>query len=209
MRSLFAALWQFEFALRLSRVVGTRIPRKTLHQAISRLPEVQMPGTDAARAFNLTLAQSLHASAILLEQDLGFSRANAVSAARRAFVDTGSWIGRAAVRLWLRVERDPYAGVAARGPAAVAKVLWGDGMTLEDRRTDGSVSLCVLNCPFHDYFWNASRTDLTPILCAWDTAWQEEVNGSNKPIRVDLSSTLSGGASICEFTFRKFTRMGS
>ncbi|MEM9581802.1 MAG: hypothetical protein AAGA08_01690 [Pseudomonadota bacterium] len=104
MRSLFAALWQFEFALRLSRVVGTRISRKTLRKAISRLPDGHMPGNDAARAFNQTLAQSLHASAILLEQDLGFSRARAVSAARRAFVGTGSWVGRATVRLWLRVE---------------------------------------------------------------------------------------------------------
>lgn len=206
MRPLFTALWQFEFALRLSRAADTRVSRKTLRQVISRLPDGQMPGTDAARAFNLTLAQSLHAAVILLEQEVGLARTDAVSAAHRAFVDTGSWMPRFAVRLWLRLESDPYAGVALRGPAAIAQALWGDGMVVEDRRTDNSISLCVLSCPFHDYFWNVGRTDLTPILCAWDTAWQQEVNAYDKPIRVDISSTLSGGASMCEFTFRKAAR---
>ncbi|MEL7343294.1 MAG: L-2-amino-thiazoline-4-carboxylic acid hydrolase [Pseudomonadota bacterium] len=203
MRSLFAALWQVEFALRLSRAASTRISRKTLRRAISRLPDGRMPGTDRARAFNLTLAQSLHAAVHLLERELGFSRAEAVSVARRAFVDTGSWMARAGVRLWLWAERDPFAGVKTRGAASFAQALWGDGMVVQDRHSDDAVSLCVLNCPFHDYFWNVSCTNLTPILCAWDTAWQTEVNASDKPIRVDISSTLSEGAAMCEFTFRK------
>lgn len=206
MRRLVSALWQFEFALRLSRAADTRVSRKTLRQVINRLPDGQMPGADAARAFNLTLAQSLHAAVILLEQEVGLARTDAVSAARQAFVDTGRWMARLAVRAWLHLEPDPYAGVEARGPAAFAQALWGDGMVVKDRRTDNSISLCVLSCPFHDYFWNVGRTDLTPILCAWDTAWQQEMNASDKPIRVDISSTLSGGASMCEFTFREAAR---
>lgn len=203
MRRLVSALWQLEFTLRLSRVADTRVSRKFLRQAIKGLPHGQMPGTDAARAFNLTLAQSLHAAAVILEQEGGLARTDAVSVAHRAFIDTGSWMARFAVRAWLRLEPDPYAGVESRGSAAFAQVLWGDGMIVEDRRTDSTTSLCVLSCPFQDYFWNVGRTDLTPILCAWDTVWQQEVNASDKPIRVHVSSTLSDGASMCEFEFRK------
>ena len=206
MRPLIAALWQLEFATRLSRETGTRVSRRALRLAINRLPDGQMPGTDKARVFNLTLAQSLHAAALILEHELGYTRANAIAKARSAFVDTGSWVARTGVRLWLNVERDPLSGVKTRGPATVAKALWGDGMAAEDRHTTDAVSLCVLSCPFQEYFWNVSRSDLTPILCAWDTAWQAEVNASNKSIRVDIASTLAGGGSMCEFSFRKGAR---
>lgn len=203
MRPFVSVLWQVEFTWRLSRSAGTPISPRTLRRAIMRLPDGRMPGTDRARAFNLMLAQSLHASVILLERERGLSRADARSVARRAFVNTGRWMARAAVRLWMRLERDPFAGVKARGPASVAKAIWGDGMAAEDQHTDEAVTLCVLNCPFHEYFWNVSRSDLTPILCAWDTARQQEVNTSGKPFRVDISNTHSGGAAICTFAYRK------
>ena len=203
MRSLIAALWQLEFTWRLSRKAGTRVSRGMLRRTIKRLPDGNMPGSDRAREFNLTLARSLHAAVIFLECDLGLAHEEAFLRARTAFIETGNWLARAGVRLWLRVERDPFAGVRARGPSAFAKAVWGNGIAVEDRHTQDTVSLCVLTCPFHEYFWNVGRTDLTPILCAWDTAWQAEVNRSGKPIRVDIPGTLATNGDQCEFTFRR------
>ncbi len=203
MRRLIAYLWQIEFAWRLSRHTGVRVTRRMLNAAPSRLPEGAMPGTDGARRFNLTLARSLHGAVTLLEREAGLPPQRASHAAEAAFVASGSWLARASIRLWLRLERDPFAGVQKRGPSLLAKAMWGDGMMVEDRRVPGAVSLCVLSCPLHDYFWNVGRSDLTPILCAWDTAWQAEVNASARPIRVDIRSTLAEGDAMCEFVFRK------
>ena len=203
MRSLIAGLWQFEFVSRLSDKADARITRKQVRIEALRLPDGQMPGTDKARLFNLTLAQSLHAAVILLEREFGHTKEQAIAIAHAAFVQTGSWLVRVGVRIWLCIEREPFAGVKARGLASFASTLWGDGMAVEDRQTQETISLCVLKCPFHEYFQNVQRTDLTPIVCAWDTAWQAEVNASTKPIRVDIPTTLAERGRMCEFTFRQ------
>jgi hypothetical protein len=162
-----------------------------------------MPGNDGAKQFNLTLARSLHAAVAWLEREKGLSSSEAVRIAGAAFGESGTWLARGAVRLWLRLERDPFVGVLKRGPSTVARAMWGAGMVVEDRRTRDGVSLCVLTCPFHEYFWNVGRSDLTPVLCAWDTAWQAEVNASTKPIRVELRETIARGGDVCEFSFRR------
>ncbi|MCG7625143.1 L-2-amino-thiazoline-4-carboxylic acid hydrolase [Epibacterium sp. Ofav1-8] len=200
---MMAAFWQIEFARNLSRQSGIRFTWRNLRGEIARLPRSTMPGTDGAHRFNLALAQSLHASVILLERDAAISPVEAVRIAGAAFGVSGTWLARSVIRTWLRLERDPFEGVVRRGPSMVAKALWGNGMAVEDRHGPDQVSLCVLACPFHEYFWNVGRSDLTPILCAWDTAWHAEVNVSDKPIRVDVRETIAGGGEICDFNFRK------
>lgn len=198
-----AYLWQLEFARNLTRQSDIQVTRRDLRIEVDRLPRGKMPGADAAMRFNLTLARSLHGAVNLLEREGGLTPAEAVRIADEAFNNSGTWLARGVIRLWLRLERDPFAGVKRRGPSRLAQAMWGAGMTVEDRHSCGAVSLCVLSCPFHAYFWNIGRSDLTPILCAWDTAWQTEVNNSPKPIRVDIRSTLARGGEMCEFTFRK------
>lgn len=164
-------MWQVEFAWQLSHHDNIRITRRALRAEIARLPPAVMPGTGAARLFNLVLAQSLQAAVGILE-------------------------------------RDPLRGVKSRGPSPRAHGIWGNGMVVEDKHLPDTISLCVLSCPFRDYFWNAGCPDLTPILCAWDTAWQAEVNASRKPIRVDNLGSLAGGSDRCEFAFRQMTGAG-
>lgn len=202
MRKLFASLWRREFLWRLSRHAGRRITVKDLAWVERTLPAAQMPGSDAARDFNYMLARSLHAAVVLLEQERGYSREDARMTARAAFLATGSWVSRWAIRLWLWLERDPFEGILKRGAAGAARSLWGNGMKVEDRRGTSEVSLCVTRCPFSEYFWNASRMDLAPILCAWDASWIDTVNASPAPIEVALKSTLVSGAESCKFAFR-------
>jgi hypothetical protein len=203
MRRAMAYFWQIEFARNLSRQAGSNMTVRALRIEVARLPDARMPGNDGAKQFNLTLARSLHAAVAWLEREKGLSSSEAVRIAGAAFGESGTWLARGAVRLWLRLERDPFVGVLKRGPSTVARAMWGAGMVVEDRRTRDGVSLCVLTCPFHEYFWNVGRSDLTPVLCAWDTAWQAEVNASTKPIRVELRETIARGGAFCEFSFRR------
>jgi hypothetical protein len=198
-----AYFWQLEFTRKLSRQAEVTVSLRALRREIAHLPHGNMPGEDGAKRFNLTLAQSLHAAVILLEREGGIAPHEAVRLASAAFGESGTWLARGAIRLWLKVERDPFAGVQKRGPSKFARRIWGQGMMVEDRHTPDTVSLCVLSCPFQDYFWNVGRSDLTPILCAWDRAWQDEVNASAKPIRVDIRNTIARGAEICEFVFQR------
>lgn len=202
MRKLIAFLWQREFLWRLSRQTGRRITVRDITWIEKTLPAAQMPGTDPARHFNLTLARSLHAAVVLLEDTHKLSRDDARATAKTAFLATGSWVSRWAVRLWLWLERDPFEDILKRGAAGAARDIWGDGMEVEDRRGSGEVSLCVTRCPFSEYFWNASRMDLAPILCAWDASWIDRVNASPAPIGVALKCTLVTGAESCQFVFR-------
>lgn len=202
MRKLFASLWRREFLWRLSLRTGRPITVKDLAWVERTLPAAQMPGSDGARAFNYTLARSLHAAVVLLERERKYSQDDARTTARAAFLATGTWVSRWAIRLWLWLERDPFENILFTGISKTARSLWGNGMEVEDRRGTSEVSLCVTRCPFSEYFWNASRMDLAPILCAWDASWIETVNASPAPIDVTLKSTLVSGAERCEFAFR-------
>ncbi len=203
MRRLMTHFWQREFARKLSRQAGVKVAVRDLRDEAENLPQGDMPGDDRAKLFNLALARSLQASVSLLERNHGIPSTHAVYIAGAAFGASGTWLARSVIRLWLRVESDPFGGVMKRGPSLVAKAMWGNGMVVEDRLTSDGVSLCVLACPFNDYFGSVGRSDLTPILCAWDTAWQDEVNASDRPIMVDIRSTIACGGKICEFSFRK------
>lgn len=202
MRRLLAHLWLFEFAIRLSRAFGRTVRVKDLVRTMRYLPKASMPGQGAAHRFNFTLARALHAAVVHLEQDRGMAPHAAVKTAREAFVPTGAWLGGLVVRLWLWLDRDPFAGIAARGPSQLAHRLWGDGMQMQDHYVSGEISLTITACPFRDYFWNAGRSDLAPILCAWDQTWIDVTNRSGRPLRVVLLGTLAKGDAACDFVFR-------
>ncbi len=183
MRKVFARIWQIEFCWRLRRVSGADISRQDLQRAIDRLPNVAMPGTDAAVYTNRILAQSLHAAAVLLE-DFGFGpdRTNAILT--EAFVDCGGWLARADMRMWMLIDKHPFLIVAAQGPAKLIHRCHGDGMRVSQECGTEAVTLLVEQCPFHEYFWNASRPELTQVMRAWDANWMQVINGSKRPIAV-------------------------
>lgn len=135
MKRAMAYLWQLEFARNLSRQAGSTMTVRALRIKAARRPNARMPGNDRAKQFNLTLARSLRAAVTWLERDLGLSSSEAVRIAGAAFCESGTWLARGAIRLWLRLERDPFAGVLKRGPSTVARAMWGTGMVVEDRRT--------------------------------------------------------------------------
>lgn len=166
---------------------------------MDRLPDVVMPGTDAAVYTNRMLAQSLHAAAVLLEDvGVGPDRSNAILT--EAFVDCGGWLARTDMRMWMLVDKHPFLIVAAQGPAKLIQRCHGDGMRVSQECDAEAVTLRVEQCPFHEYFWNASRPELTQVMRAWDANWMQVINASKRPIRVSSwQPSEAGGHYIIQF----------
>lgn len=200
--SIWIRLWQRAFVRQIRKQGGPAVTVCEVRRERARLPAYQMPGTDAAATRNRALAETLLAATLCLEQGHGLARPQAVAVAQGAFLATGTGFARWVMRVWLLVERDPMAGLRRRGLAGNAARLWGDGMRLSDHDSGDSFELHVSACPFAEYFWNAGRGDLTPVLCAWDGAWMDSVNRHRRAIKVDRPGTLAEGHARCAFRFR-------
>lgn len=191
MRKVFARIWQYEFCWRLRRAAGVDIRMYDLQRAMARLPHVPMPGSDAAVYSNRIMAQTLHAAGNLLE-DFGFDRAQSLAILTEAFVGCGGWLVRHDVRMWMLIDKHPFLIVTARGPAKLVERCHGNGMQVSQDCGADAVTLRVERCPFHEYFWNASRPELTQVMRAWDANWMDVINASKRPIQV--SSWLVDGS---------------
>ena len=191
MRKAVAVLWQHEFCWRLPRATGTSICRSDLRRTIRRLPVFAMPGTDAAVETNRLIAQSLHAAQVLLE-DHGLSRAETTASLTTAFTSCGAWLVRTDVRLWLLIDKYPFLIVSAQGPAKLVRTCHGNGLEVIEERDATSVTVRVERCPFQEYFWNASRPELTEVMRAWDANWIEVINRSKRPMAIADLSDKSG-----------------
>lgn len=86
MRTLMAMIWQHEFVWRLSCAAQTRIKVRDLKRVMARLPDASMPGSDAAKRFNLMLARSLQAAVVYLEEDMALPNLQALAISRTAFL---------------------------------------------------------------------------------------------------------------------------
>ena len=202
MRRLLALIWQTEFLWHLSRITPGAPNLANLRARIDQLPPAQMPGTDSAAKFNRMLAESLRAAVEYLEDDQGMARADARKAAGSAFLRTGEWSSAALIRLWLWLDHDPVGSVQQRGLRSSAHCLLGNGMEADETILSDGVELQVTQCPFADYFWNAARPDLTPILCTWDKGWMEQINAAECGMSARRDGTIAGGCATCTFTLR-------
>lgn len=191
MHRYIAALWQYEFCWRLRRASGLQISRADLNRAIKRLPQGEMPGTDSAVTANRVVAESLHAAIRTLE-DHGFDEDRALVTLKSAFVASGGWLARNDVWMWMLIDKHPFLIVAAQGPAKLVQKCHGDGIRVTEHCSPDAVILQVDQCPFHEYFWNVSRPELTQVMRAWDANWIGVINRSSRPISVTTRFDVTG-----------------
>lgn len=202
MPDLLSEAWRLEFLWRLKRETGWA-PSRRAHRRLARdlADRFALPGEDAQARFNRTLATGLHATVEVLERERGLRRDEAAAAAGAAFLATGRWTSRLAVKFWLAMEADPMRTLTPARLSRTVRRLWGEGMEAKVVAEPGRTTLLVTRCPFEAYFSNASRSDLTGILCAWDSAWMADVNASRRPIAVTRSGALAQGRPHCDFVF--------
>jgi hypothetical protein len=69
-------------------------------------------------------------------------------------------------------------------------------------------ALCVVNirkCFFYDFFTKNCSSEITPVYCAGDNVWMEELNKPKYLVRVERTKTLAEGKDACDF---RFSRVG-
>lgn len=203
MTPLGFVLWEAGFLRQIARAGGPRLTRSDLGAARGRYADRVVPGRSRRVRFMTHMAGSLLAASELLEGAHRLPRAEATAILRRAFLANGRGLTRALTRTWLASRRDPMAALTRHTPAARARALWGDGLTTEEEVTNDRATLRVTGCGFADYFWSAGRSDLTPILCAYDIAWLEDINSGGRPIRAWRDGTLAEGRGACTFVFTR------
>ncbi len=60
----------------------------------------------------------------------------------------------------------------------------------------------VERCGFHDYLRRFGAPELTPVFCAWDLLWADELNRPGTGVRFSRPQTIAEGADACVFAFR-------
>jgi len=68
---------------------------------------------------------------------------------------------------------------------------------LDDDRCFVNVSKCF----FHDFFGANGATELTPLFCALDDVWAEELNRPGYGVRFERPEILAQGGRVCRFQF--------
>jgi hypothetical protein len=204
MTDAIITLWRRGFLRALNRGGDVQIDDQALRIRAAQLGARRgFPGGGAQTAFNEALATGLHAAAELLEE-AGLDRRAARDRAGAAFLQSGKGLAHWLTRAWLWTASDPV-GQAQDGDrlSARARLIWGAGMRFHQENGPDHATLKVTECAFADYFWDAGRSDLTPILCAWDAQWMEIVNASDRPVSVSRSGTLAQGCDVCDFCLRR------
>jgi L-2-amino-thiazoline-4-carboxylic acid hydrolase-like protein len=92
--------------------------------------------------------------------------------------------------------------VLSRSPLQrISELTYGKSMGFSQEKTDGSVTLVVNRCAFHQFFVDHGEPQLTKLLCMWDRNWMDPINWSDRPVRIERPSTISTGSEVCRFRF--------
>lgn len=65
------------------------------------------------------------------------------------------------------------------------------------------VTFGVSKCLFKNFFQKNNTPELTPLFCAMDSIWSQELNTGKYNVRFDRPSIMSLGDDKCRFRFRK------
>lgn len=85
-----------------------------------------------------------------------------------------------------------------------AEASGGRGFTLVQDVEDGERSFVgVTRCLFSDFFRRNGVPELTPLFCAFDAIWANELNRPEYGVRFERPSTIAEGADACRFHFTR------
>jgi len=69
----------------------------------------------------------------------------------------------------------------------------------DDRRVFVNIERCL----FHEFFRRNGALEVTPILCALDNVWADELSKARYGVRFERPTTLARGDDACRFQFTK------
>ncbi len=74
-----------------------------------------------------------------------------------------------------------------------------------DANSDARSFTNITKCFFNDFFRKNNAPELTPIFCAMDMVWADEMNSGEYDVRFERPTTLAAGSDACRFQFFKRT----
>jgi hypothetical protein len=76
----------------------------------------------------------------------------------------------------------------------------------DDARDEGRVFVNVERCLFNEFFGRNGAPEVTPVLCAMDNVWADELSKPAYGVRFERPTTLARGDDACRFQFTKTQR---
>ncbi|GGC52577.1 L-2-amino-thiazoline-4-carboxylic acid hydrolase [Chelatococcus reniformis] len=157
-------------------------------------------------AFLLSLCCIVLACWRALREALG-SDARALVILRQSFVEPR----RAHVREWLasrmKITREDAGHAferAAENFKSGGEAVFGESFAYVQEVQDGERSFVnVERCFFNDFFRGNGAPQVTPVFCALDTVWADELNAGPYNVTFERPSVLSSGADRCRFQFHR------
>lgn len=172
--------------------------RRVRRAALEALEQETPP--DAAGA-----AIVLYAAAVLAAHRELLTRGLSLAHARDALVEPfrraagGPWV-RWTTRLLLRL-MGPRRFLRAMGGERTHRS-YGALFVFAQDEAPGRHRHWVLRCGFHDYLARRGAAFLTPVFCAWDALWADEIHRHGRTLRFHRPQTIADGADRCLFEFR-------
>jgi hypothetical protein len=74
---------------------------------------------------------------------------------------------------------------------------------VDDVRDERRVFVNIERCLFNEFFRRNRASEITPILCALDNVWVDELSKPRYGIRFERPTTLAKGDDACRFQFTK------
>ncbi len=87
---------------------------------------------------------------------------------------------------------------------ARGEVLFGQAYTyVQEVQDEGRSFVNIQKCFFDDFFRANGMPEVTPIFCAMDNLWAEELEKPQYGVRFERPTTLARGDDMCRFQFTK------
>ena len=74
---------------------------------------------------------------------------------------------------------------------------------VDDVRDDRRAFVNIERCLFNEFFRQNGAPEITPILCALDNVWADELSKPKYGVRFERPTTLAKGDDACRFQFTK------
>ncbi|RCV54029.1 L-2-amino-thiazoline-4-carboxylic acid hydrolase [Marinitenerispora sediminis] len=185
--------------VRARALAGDLVPRMRARHAELVAANAHRVVDEPAR-HNLRLTLALVAAYELLRPVMG--RADAVEEVREALVEPMGDELRAGTRAVLDAAPDPFAAMVAISRSREEHA-FGAGFTFEREVGEDRYLLSVGRCFYHDVLAANSAAELTPVMCAFDANWIEEIDPRRHGFRFERATTIGLGGTHCPFHFRR------
>jgi len=174
----------------------------TPHEGLIRARQAELLAASGDLPDAPALYNRRYTTAVLAAWQILSPAPGLVARLREAFTAPfAAWTAQA-TRDFLDGAEDPFAAMA---DLATQRETTDFGAEFVFDRDEGPDHLHqdVRRCGYHDYLRSQDAAHLTPILCAFDTAWLGAVDPGRHGFVATRVTTLADGGASCPFHFRR------